>query len=285
MGFRDPTCVYHEGMFHLFYTYVCTENDGAVYMYTAHCASGDLIHWSCPTILTERNRSLNYSSPGNIVRVNGRWIMCLQSYCRENGEKYGNDNCRLWAVSSDDLACWDSPTLLRVKGPNVAAEDMGRMIDPYLIEDKDKPGRWWCLYKQNGVSMSYSDDFKNWHYTGRCSAGENVCILVKDNQYWMFHSPKNGIGLMRSSNLLDWEIVSEQLEIGSLDWDWARGRLTAGFVLDGRHIPGVGKYLMFYHGTGPEDEEVIFDNFASIGLAWSDDLQSWHWPTKVKSPK
>ena len=34
------------------------------------------------------------------------------------------------------------PQLLRVKGAAVAEADMGRMIDPYLLEDKDQPGVW-----------------------------------------------------------------------------------------------------------------------------------------------
>lgn len=42
----------------------------------------------------------------------------------------------------------------------------------------------------------------------------------------------------------------------------------------------IGKYIMFFHGSGPESERVNFDNNASIGIAWSDDLKEWHWPGK-----
>jgi hypothetical protein len=34
---------------------------------------------------------------------------------------------------------------------------------------------------------------------------------------------------------------------------------------------------MFFHGTGPEDEETIFDTHACIGVAWSFDLKNWIW--------
>jgi hypothetical protein len=51
---------------------------------------------------------------------------------------------------------------------------MGRMIDPYIFPDKDEPGKWWCFYKQNGVSMSWSRDLKTWTYVGKRRAGENV---------------------------------------------------------------------------------------------------------------
>ena len=47
---------------------------------------------------------------------------------------------------------------------DVQREDMGRMIDPYLIRDKDEPGKWWCFYKQNGVSYSWSHDLENWTF-------------------------------------------------------------------------------------------------------------------------
>ena len=70
--------------------------------------------------------------------------------------------------------------------------------------------------------------------------------------------------------------------LGQPTWPWAQGRLTAGFVLDLRTEPAVGKALMFFHGSDfPEkDPRGGFDNFASIGLAWSDDLKTWAWPGK-----
>ena len=42
-----------------------------------------------------------------------------------------------------------------------------------------------------------------------------------------------------------------------------------------RKVSGVGKYLMFFHGSSPIDFAP-----ASLGLAWSDDLKTWSWPGK-----
>jgi hypothetical protein len=44
----------------------------------------------------------------------------------------------------------------------------------------------------------------------------------------------------------------------------------------------VGKALMFFHGSQyrEKDPRGGFDNYASLGLAWSDDLKSWNWPGK-----
>jgi hypothetical protein len=48
-------------------------------------------------------------------------------------------------MRSKDLEMWGAPELLRVKGPDVPQEKMGRMLDDYLLADKDEPGKWWCF--------------------------------------------------------------------------------------------------------------------------------------------
>jgi hypothetical protein len=103
----------------------------------------------------------------------------------------------------------------------------------------------------------------------------------------MFHSPKNGIGMKRSMDLKNWRDVGGSttkedtglITLGQKDWPWASQRLTAGFVLDLRNDPRVGKYLMFFHAEPPEG----FRKYASLGLAWSDDLLHWDWPGKKPS--
>ena len=276
-AYRDPTAIYYEGVFHLFFTYVRTEEQGKIYMYVAESRSTDLVGWTTPEILTAKDQNLNFSSPGNIVQHKGEWVLCLQTYPRPKGEKFGNASARIWTMRSKDLKKWEPPELLRVKGPDVPVEEMGRMIDAYLLEDKDTPGKWWAFYKQKGCSISYSNDLKTWTYFDRVDAGENACVLVVDNEYVLFHSPKNGIGVKRSPDLRTWRDAG-RITLGQKDWSWAKGRLTAGYVLDLKKDPRVGKYLMFFHGSGPEDERTMFDSYASIGIAWSDDLVSWDWP-------
>lgn len=275
-AYRDPAVVYDSGEFHLFQTLVTPDRDGRVFLRLAVSRSSDLVRWTPARPLTPCDPRLNFSSPGNIVRHGGRWVMCLQTYPRPNGEKYADASARLWSMSSDDLHTWSEPQLLMVKGPNVAREDMGRMIDPYLLEDKDEPGKWWCFYKQNGVSMSWSRDLEHWTYAGHADAGENVCALVEGGEYALYHSPENGIGLKRSRDLKDWRDEG-CFFLGQEDWEWARGRITAGFHLDLRNEPAVAKRLLFFHGSGPEDERTMFDNFASIGVAWGDTLTDWRW--------
>jgi len=276
-SYRDPAVTCHDGVFRLFCTLIRPEADGRWYLYTVESKSTNLVDWTEPRVLTPRDLSLNFCSPGNVVRFGNEWILCLASYPRPNGERYGNTNARVWIMRSKDLDNWLPPELLKVKGPDVPFDRMGRMIDPYLFQDKDDPGKWWCFYKQNGASLSWSRDLKTWNYSGHVDAGENVCVLVENGEYVMFHSPTNGIGIKRSRDLKTWR-DDGCITLGQKDWPWANGRLTAGFVLDLRQEPDVGKYLMFFHGSGPES---VRTSFGSLGLAWSDDLVNWDWPGKI----
>ncbi|MHA6480948.1 glycoside hydrolase family protein [Paenibacillus sp. strain BS8-2] len=277
-AYRDPCAVYHDGIWYLYFTLVETEPDGGVYLYAAASESMDLKQWSEPRLLTRRDQGLNFSSPGNVVYHGGKWRMCLQTYPRPNGEKYGNADCRLWTMESADLRHWSEPELLLVKGRETDVGEMGRMIDPYWVENVGSPGEWYCFYKQNGVSFSRSYDLKEWTYGGSREAGENVCVIRHEGEYVMFHSPENGIGVMRSTDLSEWREDEWLITLGQKDWEWAKGRITAGFVIDLRHVEDIEAFVMFFHGSGPQDESVLFDTHASIGIAWSKDLLNWEWP-------
>lgn len=284
-SFRDPAALYHEGQFYLFYTLVRTEADGLIYSYTACSTSSDLRHWSEPRIITPKGQHLNFSSPGNVVRFGDEWVLCLQTYPRlkyRRGERlrWADGSARLFIMRSKDLERWGEPELLRVKGPGVTVEDMGRMIDPYLIEDKDEKGKWWCFYKQSGVSLSWSYDLANWTYFGRADSGENVCVLVEGDEYVLFHSPGNGIGVKRSKDLKKWRDLDGLITLGQKQWHWAENRLTAGVVLDLRKMRRIEKYVMFFHGGGPgmKKTQDNVDANCSLGIAWSDDLKDWNWP-------
>jgi hypothetical protein len=128
--------------------------------------------------------------------------------------------------------------------------------------------------------MSYTYDFENWTWFGRTDAGENVCVLTENNQYILLHSPSNGIGIKRSVNLVNWTDQGSLITLGQNKWEWAKGRITAGTVISLIDNP-TARYLMFFHGSGPlKEKEGDFDKNASIGVAWSNDLQSWYWPGK-----
>ena len=286
VAYRDPAVLYHKKLFYLFFTMVKSEADGKVYSYTAMSTSKDLRKWSDKKILTLRDQNLDYSSPGNVIRYKNEWLLCLQTYPRPNYyikdmPKFGTGNARIYIMRSKNLKRWSLPELLRVKGNEVSQKDMGRMIDPYLIEDKEEKGKWWCFYKQNGVSMSYTYDFKHWKYVGHTESGENVSVLKEDSTYILFHAPKNGIGIKKSTDLKHWEEFGNLITLGQKDWPWAKGRITAGTVMNLKNNANYGVYIMFFHGSGPLTEEAgDFDKNASIGIAWSKDLINWSWPNE-----
>ncbi|SOE23411.1 hypothetical protein SAMN06298216_3799 [Spirosomataceae bacterium TFI 002] len=279
-AYRDPAILYHENVYYLFFTLVKTE-EGKIYSYTAQSQSSDLKNWSTPKILTPKDQTLDYSSPGNVIKFNDEWILCLQTYPRPNHTveqevRYGSKDARLFIMRSKDLNNWGKPELIKVKGADIDVTDMGRMIDPYLLEDKDEKGKFWCFYKQKGVSMSYSYDMKNWTFHGNTKSGENVSVLNEKGEYILIHSPHNGIAIKRSADLQNWNDWGNIITLGQSEWDWAKGRISAGTVLKSKEEK---KYIMFFHGSGPKTEtEGDFDKNASIGIAWSDDLLKWDWP-------
>ena len=274
-AYRDPAVYFRDGAFHLFFTLVETDGDGGVSMYLAKCVTRDFVEFSPVRKLTPKDRRLNYSSPGTVVFFDGKYRLCCQTYCRENGEKYGNERCRIFLMSSPDLESWGEPEMLMVKGDAVRAEDMGRMIDPYLI--RNDAGEWYCFFKQDGVSFSSSPDLRHWTFRGHTDCGENVCVIRDGGIYRLWHSPANGIGEKVSDDLIRWRDTGRLITLGQKHWPWAQGRLTAGMVLDLRREAAVGKALLFFHGTGPEDERTVFDQYACIGMAWSDDLIRWEY--------
>lgn len=278
IAYRDPAAHLHNGVFRVFHTICERDAGGACWWYLGVTTSRDLVHWSEPHRLTEPDRSCNWSSPGNVIRYAGEWLLCLQTYPTPKGERTATADARIFVMRSTDLETWSEPELLPVKGPDVRREDMGRMIDPYLVADKDVPGRWWCFYKQNGASMSWTDDFRRWTPAGSVDAGENACVLVEGGEFVLIHSPRNGIGMKRSADLRTWRDCGITT-LGQPGWDWAAGRITAGHVLDLRNEPGIERYVMFFHGSSADGTaEMETHGHASLGIAWSIDLVTWEWP-------
>lgn len=271
-GYRDPAAFYHNGVFYLYFTMV-EQQETEQYFTIGMSKSTDLVSWSEPVSLTEKAKDKEYSSPGNLFAFQGKYYLCMQTYCRENGELYGNEKSRIYVMETEDMEHFKEPVLLLVKGDAVAVEDMGRMIDPYLLRDKDDPNKIWCFYKQHGVSYSYSYDMEHWTYAGHTECGENVCAIVKDDTYYLMHSPENGIGLLKSKDLVHFEEVGAPCFLSQSRWKWAKDRITAGFLLDLTQEKEIGAYLLFYHGDNEKNGKFPFG--ASIGMALTKDLKNY----------
>lgn len=128
-AYRDPAAIYHGGTFYLYMTRSTIDPDGLIYNQTAWSKSRDLLDWTEPKPFTPKDRSKNYSSPGNVIRDGPDFVLCLQTYptpkkpsrSKEPGAprwvmQYGDHTSRLWTVRSRDLEHWDEPELLRIIG-------------------------------------------------------------------------------------------------------------------------------------------------------------------------
>lgn len=260
-SYRDPAAYIENGVVFLFFTLVENE-ESKQFFYVAMSQSTDFVNWSKPKILTEKNNLKNYSSPGNIIKFNDEYYLCLQTYPRKDGQIYGNENSRIFTMKSKDLIKWEKPVLLKVKG-DIPEQDMGRMIDPYIIADGD---RFICFFKQNGVSFSTSSNLIDWEFQGSAECGENACVLKKKDKYFIFNSPINGINIMSTKDFKNFENITT-LYLNQQDKPWAKDRITAGFVIEANSIVSQ-KYAMFYHGDNEDD--YIFG--ASLAVSFSNSL-------------
>lgn len=283
LAYRDPAVFFDGKRYHLFCTVVSTWKDGPVYSQLYTMSTGDFSSWRGQSFITGKDQKLNFSSPGNVIKFGGEHILCCCSYPRPgymptDKVRWADDTARCYIMRKGIKdKQWGKPELLKLKGDNVGFAEMGRMIDPYLVEDPKTPGKWWCFFKQGGIARSWTRDFKTWHYDGKMKGGENVSIIRKDDgNFLMFHSPSDGIGIKESDDLVNWKDIGMAQIEGRGNWPWAKGRLTAGAVIDCRKNPRVGKYVMFFHGSGPLGElEGDFDRNASIAMVVSDDLIHW----------
>ena len=94
IGYRDPLLLWHDSTFHLFFT-VGERERNTVYLYLAKSTSRDLHTWTPTQKLSVRDLSLNFVSPGSVVRFGGEWILCASTYPQPKGETFGNGPARL----------------------------------------------------------------------------------------------------------------------------------------------------------------------------------------------
>lgn len=279
---RDPAVIYHDGIFRCYHSAVSfTNNRFSLALHVAE--SRDLNTWS-------RFRCINasdlcFSSPGNIIRVNDKWVMCVQSYPIKEGQLFGGEESRLWLMESGDLENWSEPRIMKAEGCQANWTKSHRQVDPYIIQHNDK---FWCLYKTSGkLGLMVSEDLTDWHEaspdkpilsekdTPDGATVENPCVVKVDDGFVLFFSPcreGRGIGIAKSQNLIDWT------EIRYLDFPklaWAEHGPTAAMVTDARKE--CGKWLMFFHGDRPHHFG------AAMGIAWSDNLETWVLPDEKGS--
>ena len=274
-AYRDPACVYANGRYNLFFTF-SEKDSGYMYNYIALSKSVDLKNWSEPRLITPKDRSLNFTSPGSITKVGDKYIITICTYpMKEPYAKYpyADDSARIYTIATGDFDSFTSPQLVLAKG-DMPPENMGRMIDAFIFADKDKADLYHLLFKQDGrIASSHSCDLEHWVFDGFVHGGENPCVVTKDNFYYIIYSPNDdGIGFRRSCNLAQWE----ELGVTTLareDWAFASGRITAGFAME---LPDGSehRYALFFHGSVEGTYPETHGN-ASLAYVFTDDFESF----------
>lgn len=270
-AYRDPACFYKDGIYYLFYT--VSEKDGE-YMYNriGISESTDLKNWTEPRLITEKNFLTNYCSPGNVIEHNGEYILCFTSYPMPfpfKERSWADDNARLFIMRTKDFKTFTEPELLNPKG-DMPVEEIGRMIDPFIIE-KDK--EFYLFFKQNGVSFSYSSDLEKWEFSGNTKGGENACVIKQGDEYILIHSPENGIGFAKSKDLENWENFGFTT-LKQDEWEWSANRLTACFAMEAPEGFKY-KYVMFFHGSVDVFPETHGN--ATLASAFTDDFKNFYY--------
>lgn len=277
VALRDPALLCHDGELWCFYT-IASPQDNAYKLSVGVSRSRDMKTWSSQCVIPDS--PLNFSSPGNVLRIGSEWIMCIQSYPVDPGNVWGNENSRLWLVRSGDLISWSQPEPIQPDGCLGAWTTSKRQIDPYLVE---YAGQYWCFYKNSGqIGALISNDLLTWteadpkkpvlssRDTPDGATLENPCIVTTDEGFAMFFSPcrkGRGIGVAYSEDLLRWQDV-HYVDFPAMPW--ADAGVTAAMVLDLRRELNV--WLMGFHGERSDEKNA---HSAAIGFAWSTDMKTW----------
>ena len=269
LAYRDPTCYYFGGKYHLFFT-VSEKDGGYMYNRVGHSVSTDLKSFSEPELITVKDCGKNFCSPGNVICRDGEYFICVSSYpmpfpFTEQG--WADDTARLFFIKTRDFKEFFEPQRIYPKGQGDF--DEGRMIDPFVFE---KDGEYNLFFKQNGVSLSKSRDLETWNFIGHTDGGENACVIEDGDRYVLIHSPTNGVGIKESRDLSSWT----DLGVYTMDqdkWDFASGRLTAAFAMPADEACG-HKYVVFFHGSRA-DSEPETHGAATLAYAYTDDFKEY----------
>ena len=269
-AYRDPACYYYQGAYHLFFT-VSEKENGYMYNRVAHSVSVDLKNFSEPEIITEKELTKNFCSPGNVVKHGNKYFICVTSYPMPfpYAERcWADDSARLFFVKTEDFRSFSEPERIYPKGKDCMEE--GRMIDPFVFRNGEE---YMLFFKQNGVSVSRSSDLENWEYVGRIDGGENTCVVADGDRYILIHSPENGIGIKDSYDLKTWKDIGTYT-LDQEKWDFAGGRLTAAFAIPAETDCGY-KYVVFFHGSKKNSYPETHGD-ASLAFAYTNDFRDYH---------
>lgn len=268
---RDPAAVVVDGVVYLYFTYY---DPAARTWHIGMSTTRDFLEFAPIELVSPEG----YASPGNVIRYDGKWVLCYQQY-----REFPHYLCLAF---SDDLRTWSEPQRIFNTGPENTWNVDKRVIDPFIVENE---GTFYCYYvgstrwgKPSGhnlIGVATSKDLKTWtDATPEAPAigvdfewegpdgNENNYVLRREDRWFMLYSAslKNQkIAYAWSDDLIHWE------KGGLCDvpvFDASATGFGAPILLEG--ITDNGKHYMLYQGRD-------LAGHMSFLLLESDDLIHW----------
>ena len=269
---RDPAIIVHNDIIYLYFTWY---NPNTSEWFIAMTTTRDFIDFSEP----RRISPVGYASPGNIIRHEGKWVLCYQQY------RHFPHNLSL--AFSDDLINWSDPVDIFNTGPENQWNKDGRVIDPYLVAADGKffayytgSDRWPDRKGANYIGVAGSTDLKTWtdltpdkpalgldfDWEGP-DGNENNCVIRHKGQWLTLYSAsltKQKIALAVSDDLIHWDKkgLCTVRDFPAQSW-----RYGAPFIIE--ELSKNNQYYMIYLAESLEKK-------TSFILVESNDLIHWH---------
>lgn len=273
---RDPAVYLHNGLAYIYFTWY---DHKAVTWHVGMSVTADFLTFSEVRLISPSG----YASPGNILKVDKRFVICLQQY-----QNFPHTIAIAW---SDDLINWSAPEIVFNTGTDNQWNLDGRVIDPYIVEDN---GNYYCFYtgsnrwgKKSGhnfIGVARSQDLRNWEdlsldkpvigvdYSWEEPDGnENNCVIRRaDGTWFMLYSASlqnQKIAWAVSDDLINWKKGGLcQLPAFKEAQQWQ----SAPFIIENLGAPNT--WHLLFHGANFEiDHQKTY-----FFLLESNDLVNWH---------
>ena len=270
---RDPA-VYKdkEGTYHIFYSRYSNKDWTRPENWSiGHVITKDFISYKNDRDISPKG----YASPGDLIELNGKYILPYQSYPEV-------PTMLVYSVS-EDLKTWSEPVPFLAEALDLPWNKAKRVIDPCFVLDGNKlhcffvgTDRESKEFPINLVGHAFTEDMslKNWTITTvnepligagerNADGAENVTVYKVNGKWAMIFSEglkEQHLAYAESEDLVHWEIKNK-IDVGMQDWMKVRyGAPYVFFEEDG--------YKMILMGEN-EDAHTTF------GLLSSDDGINW----------
>ncbi len=218
--------------------------DGTYHLFYSRYSNGDWTkpeNWSIAQVTTrdfitfENDRDISpkgYASPGDLIRLNGRYVLPYQSYPEVP--------TMLCYSVSEDLRSWSDPVPFLPEALELPWNKAKRVIDPCFVRDGDRlhcffvgTDRETWGFPVNLVGHAFTEDMTLMHWTitttdapligvgeRNTDGAENVTVYPVDDRWGMIFSEglvHQHLAYAEAEDLIHWEI-RDRVELAEQPW-------------------------------------------------------------------